>query len=71
MTMPQMNSDVRPELAKHIGQGIAPNGISVLACNRSNRAVLAGIVRQRDALGDAAAKNLGGIEARCVRDSPV
>ena len=54
VTMQHVHGDVWPELAKHIGSSVAQQGISVLRADRSERPGLAGVVRQRNTLRDAA-----------------
>ena len=61
--MQHVGGNVGPELAKDVGEGIAPDGVSVLDRQLFAGAVLTGIVAERDALSDGAAQQLRNIEA--------
>ena len=54
---------VGPELAKHIGQGVAAQGIAVLEGEPAHGPVMAGVIRRGDTLGNAAAEDFRSIEA--------
>ena len=53
--MQYVRSDVGPELAKNVGEGVPPQGISILGGQRSCGVVMARIIGEGNPLGDAPA----------------
>jgi hypothetical protein len=56
MAMQNVRRDVRPEFAKRIDEGIARDCISVFGSQLSGSPVVAGAVRQRDALREVSTR---------------
>jgi hypothetical protein len=57
-----VDGDVGPEFTEDIGERVSSNGETVLSGDGPGGAGLRGIIRDRDGLGDAPAKNLRSIE---------